>query len=83
LNVAAIGYCLSQAYRIADVATVAPFEYVGLPMAVFWGVVIFGDIPMWEIWLGIGLILSSGLFVFLRERQKAKQRITSPMGRRA
>ena len=83
LNVAVIGYCLSQAYRIADVATVAPFEYIGLPMAVFWGIIIFGDIPMWEIWLGIGLILLSGLFVFFRERQKTRQRITSPMGRRA
>ena len=72
LNAAVIGYCLSQAYRIADAATVAPFEYIGLPLAVFWGLVIFGDLPVWEVWVGIGLILGSGLFVFLRERQKAR-----------
>ncbi|SFS63244.1 S-adenosylmethionine uptake transporter [Sulfitobacter marinus] len=72
LNAAVIGYCLSQAYRIADVATVAPFEYIGLPLAVFWGLVIFGDLPQWEVWIGIALILGSGLFVFLRERQKAR-----------
>ena len=72
VNAAIIGYCLSQAYRIADAATVAPFEYVGLPLAVFWGLVIFGDLPVWEVWVGIGLILGSGLFVFLRERQKAR-----------
>lgn len=73
VNAAIIGYCLSQAYRIADAATVAPFEYVGLPLAVFWGLVIFGDLPVWEIWVGIALILGSGLFVFLRERQKARR----------
>jgi S-adenosylmethionine uptake transporter len=72
LNAAVIGYCLSQAYRIADAATVAPFEYIGLPLAVFWGLVIFGDLPVWEVWIGIALILGSGLFVFLRERQKAR-----------
>ncbi len=81
LNAAIIGYCLSQAYRIADAATVAPFEYVGLPLAVFWGLVIFGDLPTWEVWIGIALILASGLFVFLRERQKERN-ITHAQGAR-
>ncbi|WP_323803732.1 DMT family transporter [Sulfitobacter litoralis] len=81
-NAAVIGYCLSQAYRIADAATVAPFEYIGLPLAVFWGLMIFGDLPVWEVWVGIGLIIGSGLFVFLRERQKAKVAVKSPTGRR-
>ena len=72
LNSAIVGYCLSQAYRLADAATVAPFEYVGLPLAVFWGFVIFGDLPVIEVWVGIALILGSGLFVFVRERQKAR-----------
>lgn len=72
VNSAIIGYCLSQAYRLADAATVAPFEYVGLPLAVIWGFLIFGDIPVLEVWIGIALILGSGLFVFLRERRKAR-----------
>lgn len=72
LNSAAIGYCLSQAYRIADAATVAPFEYAGLPLAVFWGFVVFGDLPDLTVWIGMALILGSGLFVFVRERQKAR-----------
>jgi S-adenosylmethionine uptake transporter len=82
LNAGIIGYCLSQAYRIADAATVAPFEYVGLPLAVFWGFVIFGDLPSWEIWVGIALILGAGLFVFLRERQKARSITRAQGGRR-
>ena len=81
VNSAVIGYCLSQAYRLADAATVAPFEYALLPLAVFWGVVIFGELPAWEVWVGIALILSAGLFVFLCERQKAR-RITRGYGLR-
>lgn len=81
VNSAVIGYCLSQAYRLGDAATVAPFEYVLLPMAVFWGVIIFGEVPVWEVWTGIALILAAGLFVFLRERQKAR-RITRGHGMR-
>jgi len=72
LSSAIVGYCLSQAYRLSDAATVAPFEYVGLPLAVFWGWLIWAELPQWEVWIGMAMIVASGLFVFLRERQKAK-----------
>lgn len=82
VNGALIGYSLSQAYRLADAATVAPFEYIGLPLAVFWGFMIFSDLPTWEVWTGIALILASGLFVFFRERSKAKRITERPVARR-
>lgn len=81
-NAAIVGYCLSQAYRLADAATVAPFEYVGLPLAVLWGWVIFAEFPSWEVWAGILLIFGSGLFVFLRERQKSRVVARGPVKRR-
>ena len=81
-NATIIGYCLSQAYRLADAATVAPFEYIGLPLAVFWGWFIFAEIPVWEVWAGITLIVGSGLFVFLRERQKSLTIARGPVKRR-
>lgn len=81
-NAAIVGYCLSQAYRLADAATVAPFEYAGLPLAVFWGWVIFGELPYWEVWAGITLILGSGLFVFMREQQKSRVVARAPVKRR-
>ena len=68
-----VGYTIAASYRLADAATIAPFEYVGLPMAIFWGWVIFGDLPGAGALAGIMLILASGLFVFLRERQKSRR----------
>lgn len=73
LNSAIVGYCLSQAYRLSSAATVAPFEYVGLPLAVVWGWMIWADVPDWEVWIGMALIAGSGLFVFLRESRTARQ----------
>ncbi len=81
-NAAIIGYCLSQAYRLTDAATVAPFEYAGLPLAVFWGWVIFGEFPASEVWAGMALIIASGLFVFLREDRKARNVARGPVRRR-
>ena len=73
LNAAVIGYTLAQAYRQADAAIVAPFEYLGLPLAVFWGWYIWGELPDAIVTLGILLILGSGVFVFLREQQKKRR----------
>ncbi len=77
MNSAIVGYALSQAYRSASAAIIAPYEYIGLPLAVFWGWLLWGDLPGPTIAVGILLILGSGLFVFFRERQKSR-----PMMRR-
>lgn len=69
---AIIGYSLSQAYRQANAATIAPFEYVALPMSIFWGWAVFGDLPDLWVFSGIALIAAAGLYVFARERQTAR-----------
>lgn len=79
---AGISYCMGQAYRLADAGTIAPYEYIGLPFAVLFGWLVFSDLPEWEVWVGIVLILGSGLFVFLRERRKAVLRPNSRAARR-
>lgn len=67
-----MGYALSQAYRSADAATVAPFEYLNLAMAILLGWVVFGEVPGPTVLAGIALIAGSGLYVFLRERRQKR-----------
>ncbi|MEM7723301.1 MAG: DMT family transporter [Pseudomonadota bacterium] len=62
-----IGYALSQAYRVGDAALIAPFEYVALPMAIFWGWLIFGEVPGLRLWIGSALIAGAGIYVLWRE----------------
>ena len=64
---AAGGYAISEAYRRSEAALVAPFEYVAMPLSVFWGFAVFGEWPDLAAWAGIALILSSGLALIWRE----------------
>lgn len=64
---ACAGYLIAQAYRGTNAAVVAPFEYTALLLAVFWGIVIWGEWPAGATWIGIALIAGSGIYVALRE----------------
>ena len=66
-----IAYALTQAYRLTDAATLAPFEYVALPMAIALGWLVFDHLP--DVWvvLGCALIAGSGLYVYRRKRTLA------------
>ncbi len=76
------GYLISQGYRISEAALVAPFEYVALPFAVFWSVLIWGDWPEPISWLGIALIVGAGLYVFYRETVRGRRNaLERPMPR--
>ncbi len=57
-------YFLSQAYRLAQPSTIAPFEYIYLPLGVVWGFVFWKDILELQSVIGMGLILGSGLYIF-------------------
>ncbi|MEL7172120.1 MAG: DMT family transporter [Pseudomonadota bacterium] len=77
-----IGYTLSQAYRSAPAATVAPFEYVLVPLSLFWGFAIFGELPSTAALVGSALITSAGLYVFMREGQRGRTLATARPTRR-
>ncbi len=61
------GYLISQAYRVSEATVIAPFEYLALILAIFWGITLFDEWPDLAAWIGIALILFSGLYVFWRE----------------
>lgn len=57
---------LTQAYRTTEPATIAPFEYVALPLSALWGYLIFQEVPDAIALLGMVLIVGSGVFIILR-----------------
>lgn len=67
LGVGIAGYLISQAYRVAEAAFVAPFEYLAMPLAILWGYVIFDEIPDALTFVGAAMIIGSGLFALWRE----------------
>ena len=67
---AGVGYFMSKAYSTAAAASVAPFEYVLLPLSIFWGWTFFGDTPDLYIFIGIIFVVGSGLYVLIREKKR-------------
>ena len=67
------GLMISQAYRTCEAGLIAPFEYAGMPMAIFWGVVVFGTWPDVIAWAGIALICGSGLYTLWRETRRRQE----------
>lgn len=66
------GYLMSQGYRVSVPAVLAPFEYVALPMSVFWGVLFFGHWPDTVTYAGMALVCGSGLYVLNHERMRRR-----------
>lgn len=64
-------YGLAEAFRLAPVAIVAPFEYTGLIWAVLLGALVFGDIPATSFWLGSAIIIGAGLYALRAEQPEA------------
>jgi drug/metabolite transporter (DMT)-like permease len=63
-GVAALGhYLLITAHRMATAAQLAPYGYAEIVSAIFFGLMVFGDWPERIVWLGIAVIVASGIVV--------------------
>ena len=58
-----------QAYRYGDASLIAPFEYSTMLWAVAIGWFWFGEWPALAILIGATIVIASGIYVILRERQ--------------
>lgn len=76
---------LTESYRHAETAVIAPFEYTSMLLAIGVGWVFFAEAPTTPILLGAALVVMAGLVIIYRERQlgiergKARQSVT-PQG---
>lgn len=64
-------FLVVMAFHRASVAILAPFQYLEIISATALGLIIFGDFPDPLTWVGIAIIVGSGLYVFYRERRLA------------
>jgi drug/metabolite transporter (DMT)-like permease len=60
-----------RAFRLAPISLLAPFQYFEIISATALGFVLFNDFPNPSKWLGILIIVASGLFIIWRERVRA------------
>lgn len=60
---------IANALARVEASVVAPMQYLEIISAVIFGWWIFGDLPDLLTWVGGGIIIASGVYVFHRERQ--------------
>jgi drug/metabolite transporter (DMT)-like permease len=67
----AIGhYLIIRAYDYAPASVLAPFSYFEIVSATVIGFVLFGDFPSAMTWTGVAVIVSSGIYISIRERRR-------------
>ena len=64
--------CMTQAFRLAPAAVVAPFEYTAMVWAVLFGYWLWGDVPSSTIVAGSLVIVACGLYSLHRETRLAR-----------
>ncbi|UWR04298.1 DMT family transporter [Ruegeria conchae] len=63
---------MTWSLRYAPSATLAPMQYLEIPVATLIGWLIFHDLPNGLAALGIGITIAAGLYVILHERANAR-----------
>ena len=63
---------MTWSLRYAPSATLAPMQYLEIPIATIIGFIVFQDLPNGMAAVGIIITIAAGLYVILRERQTAR-----------
>jgi drug/metabolite transporter (DMT)-like permease len=67
-----------SAFQRGEAALLAPLQYLEIVSATLFGFLVFGDFPDGPTWIGIALIVGSGLYITQRERALNKRRANEP-----
>ena len=62
-------FLLIHAYRISEASFLAPFNYIGILYGSLWGLYFFNEVPSLITILGGLIIVSSGIYIWLREQK--------------
>jgi drug/metabolite transporter (DMT)-like permease len=64
----------TRALRLAPASVLAPFDYSSIVFAVLYGYLWFHENPSPAVWVGLPLVIASGLYILHRERLRALRR---------
>ena len=56
--------------RLADASKLAPFGYFEIVTNIILGYYFFGDFPHFWTWVGLTIIICSGIYIFIREKKR-------------
>ena len=74
-----MGYILlSRAYQIASASAIAPFDYSYLPLAALLGYLLWGEVPPHTTFIGMVLIVASGMYTAYRELRVSRTADDNP-----
>jgi drug/metabolite transporter (DMT)-like permease len=60
-------YFMTQAYRYAPAAVIAPFDYTALIWGTLIGWLVWQELPGTNVWFGAAIVIASGLYIVHRE----------------
>ena len=66
---------LTESYRYAEVAVIAPFEYSSILLATALGYFVFSEVPTRLMLCGVALIITAGVIIIVRERRLGIARV--------
>ena len=63
-------FCITHSYRFAPVYVIAPIEYVVILWAIFYGWLLFSNLPTLPMLCGAVIVISSGIYIVRLARNK-------------
>jgi uncharacterized membrane protein len=61
--------CVNRSLKLAPASVVVPYQYSMILWAAIFGYLVFGDLPSLATIIGVAIIIATGLYIFLRERE--------------
>jgi drug/metabolite transporter (DMT)-like permease len=76
-------YFMVTAFLLAEAVVVVPFRYFSLIFAVFYGYLLFGDVPEASMLAGAAIVIGSGLYIFEREARAGRRKAQFQEGQKS
>jgi drug/metabolite transporter (DMT)-like permease len=69
---------LMASFKNAPASIVAPFQYSAIISATLFGFIVLGEFPDWLTFMGIAVVVGSGVYIAVREGQVKKEGLEGP-----